>query len=104
MLFRAYRITSCGTNQRDKAPVGGGEVSALGEDALAHERLRVDKRHVTDYAWWVIETFADRHTEDLFRTGQSKRLPPAIVQRARSLLRAMLTMLRLRTITEEGDQ
>lgn len=31
----------------------------------------------------MIKTFADRHTQDLFATGQSSRLPPAIVRRAR---------------------
>lgn len=34
----------------------------------------------------MIKTFADRHTEELFRTGRYKRLPSAIVRRARRKL------------------
>jgi len=30
----------------------------------------------------VVKTFADRHTEALFATGRSRRLPPDIVRRA----------------------
>jgi proteic killer suppression protein len=30
----------------------------------------------------MIKTFADRHTIDLYETGKSKRLPPAIWKRA----------------------
>lgn len=30
----------------------------------------------------VIKTFADRHTNDLFTTGKSRRLPPDVVRRA----------------------
>lgn len=41
---------------------------------------------MTRYGSWVIKTFADRHTEELFRTGRSKRLPSAIVWRARRKL------------------
>ena len=32
------------------------------------------------------KTFADRHTEELFATGRSTRLPPDIVRRARRKL------------------
>jgi proteic killer suppression protein len=31
----------------------------------------------------VIRTFADRHTQELFATGRSSRLPPEILRRAR---------------------
>lgn len=30
----------------------------------------------------MIKTFADRHTEELYETGKSKRLPPDICRRA----------------------
>ena len=30
----------------------------------------------------MIKTFADRHTEELYVTGQSRRLPPDILKRA----------------------
>lgn len=30
----------------------------------------------------MIKTFADRHTKELYDTGQSKRLPPMILKRA----------------------
>ena len=30
----------------------------------------------------MIKTFADRHTEELYTSGASKRLPPQIVRRA----------------------
>lgn len=30
----------------------------------------------------MIKTFADRHTKELYETGKSKRLPPAICKRA----------------------
>jgi proteic killer suppression protein len=34
----------------------------------------------------VIKTFADRHAEELFISGRSKRLPPDLVRRARRKL------------------
>lgn len=34
----------------------------------------------------MIKTFADRYTQELFASGQSKRLPPDIVRRARRKL------------------
>lgn len=42
----------------------------------------VDTRHVTDYTRHVIKTFADRHTQELYTTGKSKRFPPDIAKRA----------------------
>jgi len=42
----------------------------------------IDIRHVTDYGREVIKTFADRHTQELYATGKSKRFPPAIAKRA----------------------
>lgn len=30
----------------------------------------------------MIKTFADRHTQELYSTGRSKRFPPAIARRA----------------------
>jgi len=37
----------------------------------------------------VIKTFADRQTEELFRTGKAKRLPAEIVRRALRKLEAV---------------
>jgi proteic killer suppression protein len=37
---------------------------------------------VTEYYWDVIKTFADRHTQELYATGKSRRLPPDVVKRA----------------------
>jgi proteic killer suppression protein len=44
--------------------------------------IRIDKRHVTDYYWRMIKTFADRHTQEMYDTGKSKRFPPDIWKRA----------------------
>ncbi len=38
---------------------------------------------MTRYTPLVIRTFADRHTEELFVTGRSSRLPQEITRRAR---------------------
>jgi len=43
---------------------------------------RIDICHVTDYNPFVIKTFADGHTRDLYETGRSRRFPPEIVRRA----------------------
>jgi proteic killer suppression protein len=43
-------------------------------------------RHVTDYTPQVIKTFADKHTEELFATGRSRRLPTDVLRRARRKL------------------
>ena len=45
--------------------------------------LTVVLRHVTRYTVLVIKTFADRHTQELFATGRSTRLPPEITRRVR---------------------
>jgi proteic killer suppression protein len=37
---------------------------------------------VTVYDGDVIKTFADRHTQELYTTGKSKRFPPDIAKRA----------------------
>jgi proteic killer suppression protein len=34
----------------------------------------------------VIKTFADRHTQELYATGKSKRFPPDVVKRAKRRL------------------
>lgn len=43
----------------------------------------LDLRHVTRYTTFVIRTFADRHTQELYVTGRSTRLPHEITRRAR---------------------
>ncbi len=42
----------------------------------------LDTHHVTDYACDVIKTFADKHTQQLYLTGKSKRLPADVITRA----------------------
>ena len=42
----------------------------------------IDNCHVTSYVFTVIKTFRDKHTENLFVTGKSKRLSPDMVRRA----------------------
>jgi len=37
---------------------------------------------VTYYSVEVIRTFADKHTQQLYRTGKSKRLPADLIARA----------------------
>ncbi len=37
---------------------------------------------MTDYAHDVIKTFADKHTQQLYLTGKSKRLPADVIGRA----------------------
>ena len=37
---------------------------------------------MTDYVYDVIKTFADKHTQQLYLTGTSKRLPADVVVRA----------------------
>jgi proteic killer suppression protein len=44
--------------------------------------VAIDIRHVTLYTWFLIRTFADRHTKELYDTGKSKRFPSAIWKRA----------------------
>ena len=41
-----------------------------------------DKCHVTRYNDFMIKSFADRETQQLFTTGKSRRLPPDLVRRA----------------------
>lgn len=41
---------------------------------------------MTDYTCIVIKTFADKHTEKLYLTGASKRLPADLVSRAKRKL------------------
>ena len=43
----------------------------------------------------MIKTFADRHTEGLFVTGRSDRLPPDVVRRARRKLEYIDLAVRL---------
>ncbi len=43
----------------------------------------------------MIKTFADSHTENLFVTGRSKRLPPDVVRRARRKLEYIGLAVRL---------
>ena len=51
-------------------------------DAWRIESIPLDTHHVTDYADSVIRTFADKHTQQLYLTGKSKRLPADVIGRA----------------------
>jgi proteic killer suppression protein len=42
----------------------------------------LDNCHVTRYNWRVIKTFADKRTQELYLTGQTRRLPPDVARRA----------------------
>ena len=64
-----------------------GACARRGRSCLKTVRSRIfsinlDKRHVTRYDFVVIKTFADKHTEELFQTGKSKRIPPDLIKRA----------------------
>jgi len=43
---------------------------------------QIDTCHVTHYSYDMIKSFADKHTETLYVTGRSRRLPPDLLQRA----------------------
>ena len=42
----------------------------------------LDKCHVFRYTFPVIKTFIDKHTQELYETGKSKRFSPDILKRA----------------------
>lgn len=44
--------------------------------------FHLDKCHVTPYTLSVIKTFADKETQRIYRTGESRRLPIDLVRRA----------------------
>jgi len=44
--------------------------------------LTLDNCHVTHYNADMIQTFADKETQQLFIAGRSKRLPPDLFRRA----------------------
>jgi toxin HigB-1 len=53
----------------------------------------------------VIKTFADRHTQEIYTTGRSRRLPPDIWRRARRKLEYVDVALRLEDLkTPPGDR
>lgn len=51
-------------------------------DFCPFSHFHIDICHVTDYNPFVIRTFADGHTHDLYETGKSRRFPPDIMRRA----------------------
>ena len=59
-------------------------VSHSGRSSLPGKPL--DTCHVTRYNIPVIKTFRDKHTQQLYVTGKSKRLPADVLQRARRRL------------------
>lgn len=42
----------------------------------------VDSRHVTRYSRFMIKSFLDSATEELYRTGRTRKLPSSIQSRA----------------------
>lgn len=42
----------------------------------------IDSRHVTRYGYFMIKTFLDSATEELYRTGRTPKLPSSIQARA----------------------
>ena len=42
----------------------------------------LDNCHVTDYSVFMIKTFANKETQQLFVRGKSKRLPSELIKRA----------------------
>ena len=66
----------------------GSSASARSKASTAERLWRaargpvIDMRHVTDYDREVIKTFADRHAQELYATGKSKRFPKDIAKRA----------------------
>lgn len=44
--------------------------------------IAIDTRHVTRYSDNMIKTFADKHTQQLYLTGKSRRLPSDVISRA----------------------
>ena len=55
----------------------------------------LETRHVTEYTDGMIKTFADRHTQGLYTTGKSRRLPADVVKRARRKLEYIDLAVRL---------
>ena len=72
-------VRQCITVDKDSGPI-----DRMGRGALAPplSQSSIATRHVTDYAWAVIKTFADRHTRELYVTGKSRRFPPDVLKRA----------------------
>jgi len=50
----------------------------LPENRVSH----IDNCHVTSYILLMIKTFADRQTQQLYTTGQSRRLSSNLIRRA----------------------
>ena len=48
--------------------------------------MTIDTRHVTCYHLSVIKTFADKHTQEFYATGRSRRFPPDLANRAKRKL------------------
>jgi proteic killer suppression protein len=42
----------------------------------------LDTSNVTRYTPFMIKSFADKHTQELYETGRSRRLPPEVLRRA----------------------
>ena len=54
----------------------------LGQTNINILKIAIDNCHVTDYNIWMIKTFADKETQQLYVKGKSKRLPSDLIRRA----------------------
>jgi len=65
-----------------------GEQSESDSTRLLSNRInfgilyKLDNRHVIVYSVFMIKTFADKETQQLFVSGKSKRLPSDLIRRA----------------------
>ena len=49
---------------------------------LGYSLEPLDTSNVTRYTPFMIKSFADKHTRELYETGRSRRLPPEVLRRA----------------------
>ena len=85
---RSRRTSSAQVSKRSKCMEF---FNTMGRECKGRNRTAVcnyvlDLCHVTRYNMPVIKTFKDRHTQQVFETGKSKRLPADLLQRARRRL------------------
>ena len=57
-------------------------IAMPGQTISKNVEITIDNCHVTNYNIFMIRTFANKETQQLFITGKSKRLPPDLIKRA----------------------
>ena len=65
----------------------------------ANPSWKIDKRHVTEYICFMIKSFADKLTQELFITGQARRFPQDVAKRAARKLEYVHLATRLDDLT-----